>query len=137
MGGHDVISAYNKGLLDCGVARLCALWGTSEAPVSKDCQAPFMRLVLLPDMKAYPKTPVGGRTLTIDLYREDGIQTHIALIDGSLWMRLSVQIYVTLNDFENLGHAVVNRTKLDANDVVIDESEFDPCRVLDLDNLDM
>jgi hypothetical protein len=54
---QDNIVKYNAGLLDEVVEYLVKLWGTKKYPMSKDMEAPCMRLVRVPDLKKFPLPP--------------------------------------------------------------------------------
>ena len=53
---QDVINAYNTNLLETAVSELESAWGTKRLPIPPDMQAPYMRLVRVPDMPNYEKS---------------------------------------------------------------------------------
>ena len=62
---QDTITQYVSDLLDEGVAMLCSAWGTTLPEIATELQAPFMKLIKLPEMPNYPKTSVSIEQQTL------------------------------------------------------------------------
>ena len=48
------IPVYASSLLDQATEMLSKAWATEKFPIPKEMEAPFMRLVRMPDLKKYP-----------------------------------------------------------------------------------
>ncbi len=53
---QDAINAYNTNLLQTAVSELESAWGTKRLLIPSNMQAPYMRLIRVPDMPNYEKS---------------------------------------------------------------------------------
>ncbi|CAD5125164.1 DgyrCDS13407 [Dimorphilus gyrociliatus] len=68
--GRAAIRDYTKSLGDWTVQELSSAWETEEIGLGEDLRAPCLRLVRIPDTKAFPKSIIGATLLGMAL-RED------------------------------------------------------------------
>ena len=54
MSGQDAVIEYNTKLADEAADLLVERWGTSKLDIPPEMEAPFLRMVRLPDLKDYP-----------------------------------------------------------------------------------
>ena len=59
---------YNSTLVDKAADMLVARWKTNRFPIAKEMEAPFMKLIRVPDLKKYP-IPEPMQKVTIQILR--------------------------------------------------------------------
>jgi isopenicillin-N epimerase len=93
---------YQDTLLDQATARLFEAWGVRPT-APRSCQA-FMATVRWP----FPVEPTLKRVgeLHDHLYDHYGVEVPVLLHDGQVWLRVSSQVYVDLDDIERLVQAL-------------------------------
>lgn len=130
LGDYAKIRAYNSSLADQAAEMLAQAWKTHKLQVPKDMEAPFMRLVKMPELKSFPiphvaidstgKTPMSEETILERHKAEDAsfrvvkalcdqynVDTFVSLIQGSYYVRISCYIYNEMRDYEVLRDAVL------------------------------
>ncbi|ETV84478.1 hypothetical protein H257_03675 [Aphanomyces astaci] len=116
--GYNRVCAHNKSLIDWASSYLASLWGT-EALLPPWQRAPFASAIRLPIQ--WP-VKANGEPLTADeqcqvccfvmdiLLDYYQLATKVIPIEGSLYVRISAQIYNERADFERLGVAIQGLT---------------------------
>ncbi|XP_060570275.1 uncharacterized protein LOC132728620 isoform X1 [Ruditapes philippinarum] len=119
IGGIDKIVSYNSTLLSKGTSYLVKLWGTETLAIPKSMEAPCMRLLHLPFIPGFSDNLVTGalnvfegknfelKKLILDRF---DVLTAITIVDGKLMIRLSANVYNTMDDFIKLGGAILTLT---------------------------
>lgn len=102
--GFENISGYNRALSQQAVDHLTRLWAVS-GPVFPPALHSVLRLVPLP--KSIPADEAGSRALQTRLWQEHRLHVALIRLHGRLWVRLSTQIYNTLDDYDRLGQAIL------------------------------
>nr|XP_022320532.1 hercynylcysteine sulfoxide lyase-like isoform X3 [Crassostrea virginica] len=100
IGGMDRIHQYTTDLLDKAASMIAERLGTRTPKIPKSMEAPFMRLVLLPEFEGYPRE--GADKLLLDLMTNHNINSAICPAQGRLYLRLSANIYNQLSDYQNI-----------------------------------
>jgi len=104
--GESTVRDHNHRLLQDGAAVLADLWGSHVT--TPDQMTAAMTLIPAPDGLPYPGTEQGRNRLEIDLRDKHNIVVNPAFAHNSrIWLRMSAQIYNTIEDFQKLGHAVL------------------------------
>jgi isopenicillin-N epimerase len=96
--GGEAVLAHNKTLSEAACDLLVSCWGT-EAAASPRFRA-AMASVRLPGGRGADRDAV--RRITERLRSEDGIVVAVMALDGSLWIRVSAQIYNEISDYQRL-----------------------------------
>ncbi|ESN94212.1 hypothetical protein HELRODRAFT_164009 [Helobdella robusta] len=114
IGGHESISKYCTSLIEQSANMLVKKWNTQHFPLPDDMKAPFMRIIRLPTLAKFPITP-NKENFTEDvsdimshLWDEFKIQTVCIKMYNKAWIRLSVNVYNTFEDYEKLGDAILS-----------------------------
>jgi isopenicillin-N epimerase len=103
--GPGAVRAYNHALAWEAAGRLAARWGT-RVPVPEE-MAGTMVTVPLPARAG--GTEEAARSLRDALLFEDRIEVQLHAWRGSLWVRISAQVYNEIADYERLAEAVLRR----------------------------
>ena len=112
-GGMEKIVAYNSSIVDRAADMLAQKWCTRRFPIPKEMEAPFMKLVELPDIKTHPipdealQAPFGDSDLHTVLFTDHDVTTTAMYVEGRHWIRISGQIYNTMEHYEKLAEAVL------------------------------
>nr|XP_022334137.1 hercynylcysteine sulfoxide lyase-like isoform X2 [Crassostrea virginica] len=106
VGGMDKINRYKRELLGPASAMLAERLQTRLLEIPDSMVAPGMRLVLLPEYQGYPKTVEGSEKLFLDLTHFHKTNTAIFCVQGELYIRLSVNIYNEMADYERLAEVL-------------------------------
>nr|XP_022334107.1 hercynylcysteine sulfoxide lyase-like isoform X1 [Crassostrea virginica] len=106
VGGMDKINRYKRELLGPASVMLAERLQTRLLEIPDSVVAPGMRLVLLPEYQGYPKTVEGSEKLFLDLTHLHKTNTAIYCVQGELYIRLSVNIYNEMADYERLAEVL-------------------------------
>jgi len=93
--GAEAMRAHNAGLARDAGALLAGAWG-SETAAAPEYRAAMVS-VRLPG--AFVKDRDGARRLAARLSEEHGITAGVMVLDGSLWIRVSAQVYNEIGDY--------------------------------------
>ncbi|XP_060069759.1 uncharacterized protein LOC132549804 isoform X2 [Ylistrum balloti] len=110
IGGMETVMEYNTALLKEAVDLITSSWETHTLPIPKSLEAPCVRMVRLPQLKAYGNNSEDAGRLVNDLYAQYDIQTQMFCVQGHLYIRVSAQVYNELNDYQKLV-TVINRLR--------------------------
>ncbi|ELT95331.1 hypothetical protein CAPTEDRAFT_211578 [Capitella teleta] len=113
LGGLGEIQTFVAALLDKSMDNLLQSWNTTTLQMDSDLQAPFMRLIKIPD-------PKGASYIEAYLYLEHRIRILCMFVEGDLFLRLSASVYTDESDFEALNQAVLTMMQLS------EVPEYDP-----------
>jgi isopenicillin-N epimerase len=94
--------AHNHALSREAARMLCDAWGT-QATAREEFMAAMVSVRLPGDFAADVSA---ARRLAFDLADRHGVTVAVALLEGSLWIRVSAQIYNELSDIERLLDAI-------------------------------
>ncbi|UUX50128.1 aminotransferase class V-fold PLP-dependent enzyme [Nisaea acidiphila] len=100
--GIDAIRGYNKALVNGAADMLAARWETERGAGPE--LTGHMAMVRLPD--GFGSTREDAEALRDRLIDEFRVQIPINPLTGTLWCRLSAQIYNELTDYERLAEAI-------------------------------
>lgn len=107
IGGMEKIHQYTKALLDNVTSMISDKLGTPKPEIPKSMEAPYMRLVLLPEYEGYPAgTHEGAERLILDLMRKHRINTAVCPAQDQLYLRLSATVYNQLSDYEKIAEVL-------------------------------
>jgi selenocysteine lyase/cysteine desulfurase len=107
LGGFDRIYQYNSTLSVNAKVLLEQHWKTSEHDLAPlDMQAPFLKMIRLPDLIDYKKTDDDALRLINDLIEHHGLVTIIVCVQNELYIRIATQIYNCLNDYQYLAETI-------------------------------
>lgn len=107
LGGQSGIAAYVEPMLDWAADMLAESLGTSRMKVPKSMEAPFMRLVALPDLpQLRPMSLRRADLLCIEVMQEHNIVMPITCHSGHFWARLSGSVFNTREDYLRLKEAL-------------------------------
>ncbi|CAD5119805.1 unnamed protein product [Dimorphilus gyrociliatus] len=101
---------------------LAKAWNTKLLEIPDCMRAPFMSLIQLPKLKKYPPPKESENVVYMDhddlitvLRDRFKICVPTFIIYGECWVRISAQIYNTLEDYEVLRDAIYTLMKEDEN----------------------
>ena len=111
-GGLNKITEYSSKLLDEAVDMLVKSWGTCRISMPKELEAPFMKLVKLPELKRYKTEDDFNYRKTIenlmmDCYLKFNLIACVVPIQGELFCRISSFVYNDIKEFEALKEAIL------------------------------
>jgi len=101
-GGMKGIKDHTESLLDWAQQMLCHALGTSVLPIPPSLQAPYMRVLRLPELKGYNCTTASEETAhsVMDVIkREHNCIAAITCFSGHLWLRISGTVYNTKENY--------------------------------------
>jgi len=93
IGGRLFLHEHADKLLEGLRRRLCKELGCSMYPVPSSMQAPYMKIVKLPEDVRYLKSWKGADQLWSDLNSKFHLSVYISYANGSLWLRISCNCY--------------------------------------------
>jgi isopenicillin-N epimerase len=96
--GAEAIVAHNRALANEACDLLVDAWGT-EAAAGRDYRA-AMAAVRLPGADA--RNRLAAHRLGLHLNEKYGITAGVMILDGTLWLRVSAQIYNEIGDYHRL-----------------------------------
>lgn len=102
IGGMEKVVSYTSELATWGRDFLAKELGLTLLEVPASMEAPNLRMLKLPSLPAkYTGMDLreAGLQMQEDVYESDDIQTIFDWVDGSLYLRISVQIHNTKDDF--------------------------------------
>ena len=100
--GFEAVREYNHTLLWQGVEMLTERWETR--PIAPQEMSAFMISIGMP--RRFEVSHAKAEDLRDRLLFDHGIEVPVFELCGRLWIRLSVQVYNELGDFERLAAAV-------------------------------
>lgn len=130
LGNYAKVHAYNSSLADRAAEMLAQAWKTHKLQVAKELEAPYMRLIKMPELKSFPvphiavdpsgHAPLSEESIAERHKAEDAsfsvvkalcdkhsVDTFVSLIQGSFYVRISCYIYNEMSDYEKLRDAVL------------------------------
>ena len=89
IGGRSFLIKNSDNLLEPLRQKLCKELGCKMYPVPANMQAPFMKIVRLPDSIRYEKSWKGADQLWSDLNSRYKLSVYISFANNSLWERIN------------------------------------------------
>ena len=110
LGGLNRIAAYCCDLVDRASEMLISEWKTEKIPIDSSVQAPFMRLIKLPDLECYAKLDVSAKCdkLMKELMLNYKTVAVVVSIHTQCYVRISAFVYNTINDYIKLKDAILD-----------------------------
>lgn len=107
LGGLDNVTTYCESILKQAVELLVTGWGTRTLEIPSEMEAPFMKVILMPESiaKKYPSDQ--SDALMRDLNDKYNIVACVVTIQDQLYCRISCFVYNSLDDFIILRDAVL------------------------------
>ncbi|XP_076091282.1 uncharacterized protein LOC143063175 isoform X2 [Mytilus galloprovincialis] len=103
LGGYEKIRDYTDDLLNTSTELLSSSWKTEKLQIPKSMEAPFMRLVRLPELKQTSMNSIDdGERRIVEIIINYGIVPCITFVDGKVYCRLSANVYNTKDDYKIL-----------------------------------
>jgi isopenicillin-N epimerase len=102
--GEAEVRRHNHALAIEGARLLADFWGVRQE--TPEGMIGAMALVPLPQSASLPGTDAGRNHAQMTLWETAGIASACMLFEGRLYLRVSAQIYNTIDDFEKLARAV-------------------------------
>ncbi|KAK3087724.1 hypothetical protein FSP39_009673 [Pinctada imbricata] len=102
MGGVSRVREYNSDLLDKGVEMLCSSFDLRRFPIPKSMEAPYMRLLILPKVPGYGTTEEDANRLFAYFAEKYNIVLLVVSVFDHLIIRLSAQIFNTMDDYNQI-----------------------------------
>jgi isopenicillin-N epimerase len=104
--GESAVREHNHRMLRDAVAVLADMWGFR--PATPDNMIAAMALVPAPRGLPYPATDEGRATLEEHLKEKHSVVVNPAFsCDGRIWLRITAQIYNSIEDYQELGRSVL------------------------------
>ncbi|XP_078674340.1 uncharacterized protein LOC144912668 isoform X2 [Branchiostoma floridae x Branchiostoma belcheri] len=113
LGGLERIVEYSSQLRKDATKLLLDGWRTETLGIPESLQAPYMECIKLPLPQTpgaesrYPPTPQGAMSLQYDTFQLYRVQCAVVCMLDALWVRISVFVYSTRDDFLRLRDAVL------------------------------
>jgi len=98
LGGRTAILDYVTPLLDWAQQMLCHALGTPVLPVPASMQAPYMRVLRLPENNKYTAIREDAEKF-IDAIISERVIVIIVAFSGHLWLRISGNVYNCREDY--------------------------------------
>jgi selenocysteine lyase/cysteine desulfurase len=100
-GGMKGIKDHTESLLDWAQQMLCHALGTSILPIPPSLQAPYMRVLRLPELKGFTSTSSEETAHTVmdQIKRNHNCIVAVTCFSGHLWLRISGTVYNTKEDY--------------------------------------
>jgi len=98
-GGMSAIKKHTEQLLDWAQQMLCQALGTSVLPIPRASQAPYMRVLKLPALKDYSVCQEDAERAMTEVNVKYNCVTVFVFFSGSLWLRISANVYNTREDY--------------------------------------
>jgi len=114
LGGRLAILDHVTPLLEWAQQMLCQALGTSVFPVPPSMQAPYMRLLKLPETSKYSAVRVDAERFMDDLISHNVIGV-VVPVSGQLWLRISANVYNCRDDYIKLKDALLQILEISIN----------------------
>lgn len=101
---------YNSSLADWAADMVSKQWQQPVLPVPKNMEAPFMKMVRLPDFLQGPQTRDHALKIATLTYVKHKVTVCVDVVQEELWCRLSVQVYNTREDYLKLATTMAQLT---------------------------
>lgn len=116
LGGLRNISNYNKEMLDQAVQLFTENWGTKKLEMPVEMEAPFMKVIELPELKDYQVKDLKNHHLVCEnimkeIFIRYKIVSCIVYLQNKLHCRISCFVYNTFDDFVKLNNAIMEMKK--------------------------
>lgn len=99
-GGFERIYQYNSTLSQQAKTLLEQRWNTQGKDlIPEDMHAPYLKMILLPDLKDYEKTDADALRLINDLIERDKLVAIFLCVNKELYVRIATQIYNCIEDY--------------------------------------
>jgi selenocysteine lyase/cysteine desulfurase len=99
-GGFDRIYQYNSTLSEQAKVLLEQRWNTQgKVLFPDDMQAPYLKMIQLPDLEEYAKTDADALRLLTDLIEHHKLVSIILCVNDELYVRIATQIYNRIEDY--------------------------------------
>ncbi|CAF1121939.1 unnamed protein product [Didymodactylos carnosus] len=109
-GGEEKIFEYNTKLSQTAKEMLIKRWNVrhddDQLQIPQDMEAPYLKMIRLPDLNDYEKTENDALKLLNDLIKDYQLVAIILCVNNELYARISTQIYNTLKDYEYLADII-------------------------------
>ncbi|CAF1484088.1 unnamed protein product [Rotaria sordida] len=100
VGGFERTYEYNSILSSQAKIMLEQRWNTQGKDlVPNDTQAPYFKMIQLPDLREYKQTDTEAIRLLTDLIIYHNLVTMIVCVNQKLYIRIGVQIYNRIEDY--------------------------------------
>ncbi|CAL1535088.1 unnamed protein product [Lymnaea stagnalis] len=100
IGGIEKIIEYTSDLADQAKELMVKELGFKPLPIPQSLESPNLRLVKLPSFPKYPATEAGMTELQKAIFGGSNVFGILALVNGDIYFRYSVQIYNDIDDFK-------------------------------------
>lgn len=99
LGGYKALMSYTTPLLDWAQQMLCHALSTPVLPIPPTMQAPFMRVLRLPETEKYSLCREEAERFMDDLSSTHGAVAVVTCFSGHLWLRISANVYSCREDY--------------------------------------
>jgi len=100
LGGRAALLSWATPLLDWAQQMLCHALNTPVLPIPPSMQAPFMRVLRLPDSSKYsPICRDQAEKLMDDLVAKEKVVALVTAFSGHFWLRISANVYNSKEDY--------------------------------------
>ncbi|XP_046562725.1 hercynylcysteine sulfoxide lyase-like [Haliotis rubra] len=107
IGGMDKIIGYASSLATEAHEYILKKLQAEPLQIPQSMESPTMRVIRLPDLPQYPCTLEGSIAFHTDVRYKYNIQCAIELIQGHLHLRISSQIYNTMEEYKRLADCLL------------------------------
>ncbi|XP_046367395.2 hercynylcysteine sulfoxide lyase-like [Haliotis rufescens] len=115
IGGMDKIISYTSKLASEAHEYILKKLRAEPLQIPQSMESPTMRVIRLPDLSQYPCTLEGSIAFHTDIRYKYNIQCAIELIQGHLHLRISTQVYNTLEEYKRLADCLLEVIQADKN----------------------
>lgn len=110
IGGYEKIHSYADKLLREAVKLLTDAWGTEKLEIPDSMEAPFMRMIKLPKLNLFAGLSTFDEIepILIDHLVNQNISAQYTCVDGDICIRISANVYNSLEDYQKLADFICN-----------------------------
>ncbi|XP_071097300.1 uncharacterized protein [Haliotis cracherodii] len=113
IGGMDKIIGYTSKLASEAHEYILKKLKAEPLQIPQRMESPTMRVIRLPDLSQYPCTREGSIAFHTDIRYKYNIQCAIEVIQGHLHLRISTQVYNTLEEYKRLADCLLEVIQAD------------------------
>ncbi|XP_067660243.1 uncharacterized protein [Haliotis asinina] len=107
IGGMDEIISYSSNLVTEAHQYILKKLQAEPLQIPQSMESPTMRVIRLPDLPQYPCTMEGSIAFHTDMRNKYSIHCAIELIQGHLCLRISTQVYNTMEEYKRLADCLM------------------------------
>ena len=108
IGGYDKILEYADGLLRNATELLTTSWKTERLPIPQSMEAPFMRMIELPELEGLSTYDEAEQRI-VDNIKNYKIASQITCVGDKKYHRISANIYNTPDEYQKLCQMVLEQ----------------------------